>query len=123
MSLQLQDFLFTLLHLLVIGFNLFAWLWKKTLRAYLISVILTALSWFVLGIWYGIGYCPITDWQWDVKRQLGERDLPNSFIKYFVDKLTGTNIDAYFIDVATAITFAVVALLSLYLNIRAKRPG
>jgi hypothetical protein len=118
MSLQLQDTLYTILHLVIIGFNLLGWMWKRTRRAHLVLVILTALSWFVLGIWYGMGYCPITDWQWDVKRRLGETDLPNSFIKYFADKLTGADIDASIVDGATVLCFTVVFILSIYLNVK-----
>ena len=118
MSLLLQDTLYTILHLVIIGFNLFGWIWRRTRRAHLVLVILTALSWFVLGIWYGMGYCPITDWQWDVKRRLGERDLPNSFIKYFADRITGADIDASIVDGATVICFLLVFVISIYLNFK-----
>jgi len=32
------------------------------------SLLLTAFSWFVLGIWYGWGYCVCTDWHYMVLR-------------------------------------------------------
>lgn len=114
--LKLLDVFFTLLHFVIIGFNLVGWVWTFTRRWHLYSVLLTAASWLLLGIWYGIGYCPITDWQWQVKTKLGERNLPNSFIKYQFDKLTGLEIDAGLVDSATAISFAVVTLLAVYLN-------
>ncbi|SFB81514.1 Protein of Unknown function [Parapedobacter composti] len=116
-GLKLLDVFYTLLHLLIIGFNLTGWVWQATRRLHLYSVLATAGSWLLLGIWYGIGYCPITDWQWQVKAKLGERDLPNSFIKYQVDKLTGADVDAAVIDTTTAVSFAAVALISFYLNI------
>jgi len=72
-----------LLHVIIILFNLFGWIWKKTLRLHLIVILITAGSWFVLGIWYGWGYCFLTDWHWQIKHQLGEANLPNSFITYF----------------------------------------
>ena len=81
-------------------------------------MLLTAASWLVLGIWYGIGYCPITDWQWEVKTQLGERDLPNSFIKYQVDKLMVTDSNPTWIDTLTAVSFGIVFFIALYLNFR-----
>ncbi|WP_276134556.1 DUF2784 domain-containing protein [Polluticoccus soli] len=114
--LQFFDILLTVVHLLVIGFNLLGWIWPKTRRAHLVCVLLTAGSWLVLGIWFGWGYCPITDWQWDVKTKLGETNLPNSFIKYYADKLTGKDFDAGFIDTVTAVSFAIAGLLSLYFN-------
>ena len=83
--LLLLDILLTLAHLVLIGFNLFAWLFPKLRRAHLITVAVTAGSWFILGIWFGTGYCPITDWQWQVKEKLGETNLPASFVKYMAD--------------------------------------
>jgi hypothetical protein len=114
--LHLLEILLTLTHLLIIGFNLFGWIWPSLRRAHLICVILTAGSWFVIGAWYGIGYCPVTDWEWQIKERLGERNLPNSFIKYYADKLTGSNFSSNFIDTVTVVCFAVAALLSIYFN-------
>ncbi|MBT3271653.1 MAG: DUF2784 family protein, partial [Spirochaetales bacterium] len=51
-------------HSCVIIFNLTGWIWRKTRIPHLILIGLTAFSWFVLGIWYGFGYCPSTDWHW-----------------------------------------------------------
>lgn len=113
---HLFDFCFTILHLFIVGFNLLGWIWKRTRRLHFILVLLTACSWLILGIWYGLGYCPVTDWQWQIKEQLGETNLPNSFIKYFVDKITGHDVSADLIDGATAIGFAIAATLSVYLN-------
>lgn len=113
---MIPDLLFTLLHLIIIGFNLLGWIWASTRRLHFIFVLLTASSWFILGIWYGIGYCPITDWQWQIKEKLGETNLPNSFIKYFADKITHKDISSDLIDALTAISFAVAAFLSVYLN-------
>lgn len=113
---MILDYLFTLLHLIIIGFNLLGWIWRSTRKLHLLFVLLTAASWLLLGIWYGIGYCPITDWQWQIKERLGETNLPNSFIKYFVDKLTRSDISSDLIDAVTAIFFAIAAALSVYLN-------
>src|SRR5215211_4926500 len=93
-----QDILFTILHLVIILFNLFGWISVRTRKAHLICITLTAASWFLLGIWFGIGYCPITEWQWQIKEKLGESNLPDSFIKYYGDKITGSNLNPGFID-------------------------
>lgn len=118
MWLPILDSFYTLLHLLIIGFNLVGWAWPATRRWHLYGVLLTAASWFLLGIWYGIGYCPITDWQWEVKTRLGEHNLPNSFIKYQLDKLMGIESDPVWIDTITAVSFGVVFFVALYLNFR-----
>lgn len=112
------DILFTLAHLVVTGFNMVGWIWYKTRRLHLFCVILTALSWLLLGIWYGFGYCFLTDWQWQIKREMGATDLPDSFIKYAADQVTGLDFDPLWVDMLTAVSFGAVALLSIILNIR-----
>src|SRR5215208_6230841 len=83
------DILLTIVHLAIVVFNLFGWIPKATRKAHFISIILTAASWFLLGLWFGMGYCPFTDWQWDVKTRLGEQNLPANFIEYFAEKISG----------------------------------
>ncbi|MGV8092997.1 MAG: DUF2784 domain-containing protein [Mangrovibacterium sp.] len=114
--LYILDVLFTLLHVVLIGFNLLGWIWKSARRLHFYAVLLTAFSWLILGIWFGWGYCLITDWQWQVKRKLGEEDLPGSFIKYMADQITGLDISTSFIDLSTAVGFGLATLLSVYLN-------
>ena len=114
--LQVLDILLTIVHLVIIGFNLFGWIPPATRKAHFISILLTAASWFVLGIWFGTGYCPFTDWQWDIKEKLGEQNLPASFIKYYADKVTGSDFAPSFINTVTAVCFAVAALLSVFVN-------
>ncbi|HYE53318.1 MAG TPA: DUF2784 domain-containing protein [Chitinophagaceae bacterium] len=114
--LQFLDILLTLTHLLLIGFNLLGWIWKRTRKAHLFTIAATGASWFLLGIWFGTGYCPITDWQWQVKDKLGEHDLPNSFIKYMADKITGYDFDPHFIDMVTLGSFIAAFTLSIYFN-------
>lgn len=116
--LQALDFVLTTIHLIIILFNLSGWIWKRTRRLHLYVVLLTAFSWLGLGIWFGIGYCPITDWQWQVKEKLGEQNLPNSFIKYFIDRISGQNMDPSLIDTLTAVCFILAAILSFYVNFR-----
>lgn len=94
------------------------WIWKKTLKLHLICIVATAFSWLVLGLWYGWGYCFLTDWHWEVKRKLGESDLPASFITYMLEKLTFENVPGTLVDVITGLLFAGAAGLSIYKNIK-----
>jgi hypothetical protein len=77
---------------------------------------ITIFSWLILGLKFGIGYCFLTDWHWDIKRQLGETELPASFVKYFLDKYTSFDISAGVVDLATGLSFGMVVLISVYLN-------
>ena len=117
------DYLMTLLHLLIVGFNLLGWIWPATRKVHFIVVVVTASCWLILGIWYGVGYCPLTDWQWQVKEHLGEQGLPNSFIKYMVDKVSPIAVSSDTIDTLTAGGFAIAAFLSVYLNFFRKKKG
>src|SRR5688572_23521119 len=114
--LGLLDAFFTILHLIIILFNLFGWIPKRARKFHLLSIIATAASWFILGIWFGIGYCPITEWQWQIKERLGETNLPDSFIKYYGDKITGSNLHPTLVNNATVICFALAAIISVYMN-------
>ncbi len=116
MDLALLDVLLSILHLLIIGFNLFGWIFKATRRIHFWFTMLTLSCWTLLGIWFGLGYCPITDWQWQVKEKLGEKNLPDSFIKYFVDKVTGANSNAELIDILTLGFFLIAIAISIKLN-------
>ncbi|HUH32992.1 MAG TPA: DUF2784 domain-containing protein [Daejeonella sp.] len=115
---SLLDLFFTFLHIAIIGFNMLGWIWPQTRKAHFICVLLTLFSWLVLGLWFGIGYCPITDWQWQIKEHLGETDLPNSFIKYFADKISGRNISADLVDAVTAMSFGFAVLMAGYFRFR-----
>ena len=114
--LKFLDILYTIIHLLIIGFNLFGWIWPLTRKAHLITIGVTAASWFILGIWFGWGYCPVTDWQWDVKEKLGERDLPASFITYFANKLTGKDFSDQLVNEVTLIIFVLLIIITVYVN-------
>ena len=116
------DILLTLLHLVIIIFNLFGWIPFYTRKVHLVSIFLTAASWFLLGIWFGIGYCPITEWQWNIKERLGERNLPDSFIKYYADKITGKDFDPGLVNTMTTVFFALAVIMSLYVNFFKKKP-
>lgn len=110
------DLFFIAFHTLLMLFNLFGWAWKKTRKLNLITLSLTAFSWFVLGIWYGFGYCPCTHWHWMVRRKLGDYDMPGSYVKFLVDTLTGLDVNAVLVDYVTGAFFAMACMVSVYVN-------
>ena len=113
---HLLDIGLTITHILLMIFNLTGWIWPRTRKLHLITLIATATSWFILGIWYGFGYCPLTDWHWSIKEKMGETNLPNSFVKYIADKITGNEVNSSLIDTLTigGLIFAVTA--AIYVN-------
>ena len=116
--LYLADVLFTLLHIIIIVFNLFGWIFSATRKANLVCIIITAFCWFVLGIWFGWGYCPLTDWQWHIKEQLGETNLPASFITWLANKITGMRFSDTLINLLTLVFFLLAVIASVYFNFK-----
>ena len=115
----LLDILFVVFHTSLTLFNLFGWIWKKTRLANMITLSLTGASWLFLGLIVGmLGYCPLTDWHFDILMKLGKTDLPTSYIKYLVDRLTGLDVNQIIVDKATLYGFIVALAISLFLNIK-----
>ena len=120
MTYWLDKFLI-IFHTLLILFIVFGWIWRKARCIHLIIVILTAFSWLILGIWYGLGYCPLTDWHWHLRQKLGYQTMPASYIKFLADMLTGKNWNATLIDTLTGLIFSFVFVISItlyFINIR-----
>lgn len=116
--LKILDVLLIALHCGLILFNLFGWAWPRTRKLNLATLTATAFSWFVLGVWYGFGYCPLTDWHWRVRLRLGDTDLPNSYLKFLFDRVTGLSINATLVDTITVVAFLGSFALSVGLNFR-----
>lgn len=115
---KILDIFFLLFHSLVVLFNLFGWIWKRTRKVNLITLLLTGGSWFILGIFYGLGYCPLTDWHFQILRKLGKYDLPNSYMKYIGDRITGLDFNADLVDTLTLVFFLIALVISIFLNAR-----
>ena len=112
------DIFFTVFHTSLVVFNLFGWIWKKTRCLNLILLLLVAASWLFLGIFYGLGYCPLTDWHFNILRKLGYTDLPDSYMSFLFTRLTRLHIDQSFVDAITLWGLIIALVISLYLNFR-----
>lgn len=111
------DIFFVVFHTLLILFNLTGWIWKNSRRLNLIVLVLTGASWLILGLIVGtIGYCPLTDWHFKILYKLGKNDLPSSYIKYLIDRITGLDISSALVDRVTLYAFIVVLVISVILN-------
>jgi len=110
------DKFFFIFHTALIGFNLFGWTWKKTRLANLITLLLTLLSWSILGIWFGFGYCPSTDWHWKVRARLGYQDMSSSYIKFLVDSVTGLDVSLKLINICAVALLSVAIAASIVTN-------
>lgn len=114
----LLDIFFVIFHSSLILFVLVGWVWKSTRKAHLGVVSLIMGSWFGLGSVDGFGYCPCTDWHWQVRMELGHPDMPNSYVKFLIDSITGLEVPAGLADEITAVCFGLAVVASLYTNWR-----
>ena len=115
---KILNLLFHGLHFFVIGFTLFGWAYKPMRLANFILIVLTFGSWFILGRWLGYGYCPVTDFQWRIRKQLGKTDIPDSYIKLWIDRIAGRDLDSKKVYRLVLVAALIAALISLALNLK-----
>lgn len=112
------DKFFFVFHSMLIVLILFGWIWRKTRVINFVVVLLTALSWTVLGIWYGFGFCPCTDWHWQVREKLGYFDMPSSYTKFLIDSLTGLDVNEKLVDILAVSLLVLALFFSVLTNVR-----
>lgn len=116
---HILDIFFVIFHTFLIFFNLLGWIWKHTRKLNLIVLLLTGSSWLFLGLLVGtIGYCPFTDWHFNILEKMGKTGLPYSYIKYLADRLTGLDFNSSLIDKTTLYFFLAALAVSIALNVR-----
>lgn len=121
MGYEILNIFFFVFHTFLVLFNCLGWIWKKTRLLNLFTLLLTAASWFIVGIWKGWGYCYCTDWHWQVREKLGLYDQSRSYIHFLVLKLTGIDVDINLVDKVTLIVFFISLVVSTYLNFRDRK--
>jgi hypothetical protein len=115
---RILDIFFIIFHSSLVIFNLFGWILRRTRIWNLTTLLLTGASWLLLGLIIGtLGYCPLTEWHFNVLSKLGETNLPDSYIKYLADRITGLYISASLVDKVTLYSFLAALTISLLLNI------
>jgi hypothetical protein len=119
--LKLLDSFFLVFHSLLVVFNLFGWMHPKTRRINLIALLLTGGSWVFLGIFYGLGYCPLTDWHFQVLREMGAVNLPSSYITYILMRWNGKLFSEPLIDRLTLWFYLAALTISVFVNIKYRK--
>ena len=118
MAWHILDIFFVLFHTTLVLFNLFGWIWKRIRLLNLFLLVLTGASWLFLGLIVGtLGYCPLTDWHFRVLSRLGETNIPDSYIKYLADRLTGMDFNSILVDKVTLYSYLAALVFSIYFNI------
>ena len=81
-------------------------------------MVLTLGSWFILGRWKGAGYCPVSDWHWRLKRNMGGEAPEGSYILLLLRHLTRREPDPVAVDKSVVAGTVLILILSLWLNVR-----
>ncbi|WP_258103311.1 DUF2784 domain-containing protein [Marinoscillum sp. MHG1-6] len=111
------DYFLTIFHSLFILFVLAGWAFPQTRKVHLLALILVLAAWVVLGFFIGTwGYCPLTDWHWDIKRSLGQGDLPSSFVEYILEQLFRTDLPSGWVDIGTVAGLVFSIAMAAYQN-------
>jgi hypothetical protein len=118
---QAADIFFFVFHVGLIFFNLFGWIFKSLRRWNLLTLGLTAFSWFILGIFYGFGYCFLTDWHWQIRENLGYVTDSNSYIHFLLTTLFPIAVSENTVNWLTGILFSAALILSTVANLRTLR--
>lgn len=119
--LRIGNTFFYVFHTALIIFNLFGWIPVRTRKLNLITLLLTFGSWVLLGIWMGWGYCFLTDLHYEVLERLGEHNLPNSYIAFLTERITGWLPSTALSNTLTLFLAILALLCSIYVNLIA--PG
>ncbi len=98
-------------------FTCVGWIWKRTRVMQLVAALLTALSWLGLGAWYGWGYCPFTDWHWQVRARLGYHDPP-SYVQLLIREVARIDVGPRVADALAVGVLAGALGLSVWLTVR-----
>ena len=111
-------------HTVLIAFNMVGWAWRRTRAAHLAVLAMTAFSWFVMGAFYGWGYCLCTDWHFRVRRLRGAPVTESSFVQLLIGKTTGVQLDRQAADaLAVGVFAAIVVATAIVWTIAWRRRG
>jgi len=110
------DVVFFVLHSALIVFNMVGWAFRRTRKWHLVSLGLTAASWFVMGYWKGWGYCLCTDWHFMVRRARGIEDVEFNYIQLLARVLAGWNMSQPLAEALALTTFAAILACTAWAN-------
>lgn len=116
--LRAADLFFVVFHTAFVLFSITGFFFPRLRKANLIALLLTAVSWFGLGLRYGLGYCFLTEWHWQILHALGEQSLPRSYIQYLFQRILGLSLPAGWVDILVGVAFGLSLILSVSLNLR-----
>ena len=116
--LAVANIAFFVFHTALILFNVFGWIPKGTRKWNLATLVLTLLSWTVMGTWKGMGYCLCTDWHWQVREAMGIHETADSYIVLPARNLTGWDPPIQLANTVAMWVFIAAFTMSVSFNLR-----
>jgi hypothetical protein len=110
------DVAFFVFHTALIVFNMVGWAFQRTRKWHLVSLGLTAGSWFVAGYWKGWGYCFCTDWHFQVRQARGFQEYDANYIQLLARVAADQNWSVSFAESLALTTFAVIIVCTAVAN-------
>lgn len=116
--LVIADYFLTFFHVVITLFNMFGWIHSRTRKIHLISLIFTLISWLGFGFFYGLGYCFLTDWHYQILLKRGFDDLPYSFITFVIDRFFSLKLDDQLVIDWTMYAMILIVILTTFVNLK-----
>ena len=112
---KFMDILMHMSHIFLMLFILFAWFVSRWRVAHILVSLLTGLSWMLFVQSKGFGYCVLTDLHWQILRKLGETNLPETYLQYLYERLTGLSLQKRtgFIITLSCLSFSLILSTTL----------
>jgi hypothetical protein len=102
------DWTLFFVHASLILFNMVGWAWRRTRILHLATLAFTAFSWFVMGAFWGWGYCFLTDWHAQIRQRLGYVEPEATFVQQLAAQLIGISLDRSIADWAAGVVFGLI---------------
>lgn len=95
-------------HNMLILINMFGWAFRRTQVIHLWTLLATFFSWFVMGAWFGFGYCLCTDWHFQIRRELGIHEGEATYIELLLNQISPVTVSRQFAD---RLTLSIMVLI------------
>ena len=114
--LKMADVFLFLAHAVIAVWCVFGWMVPGAERWHLFVITGIAISWYGLGMHYGIGYCILTDWQWRARKKLGYTMEHGSFVQLLLERASGIQLNENQVKIFAYAVYWVSAVISIYIN-------
>lgn len=110
--LNAANWLMHALHVVVLGWNVFGWMYQPWWPWHRLCVAATLASWTVIGAVVGkLGYCVLTDWHWRVRSALGARNLPETYIAFLLGR-AGISVRPSVVSAGASVVFVAICAVA-----------